>query len=194
MLKLLPEYIDAAEFGVVKNWEDNSAFANVYYRRINNVINRVNTVFNDTILNRIYTNAGVAEAIGLELGTTLYPAKGWRLYLGGNVYDYQIKGELFGDQINTSNTIFSIAANTDIDLTRSLHLQIALNYLSERITAQGRDSRFYNPSLALRKSFLDKKATVTLQWQNIDLGWLGCQRTAHYHRARQLFYHYQLRI
>ena len=41
--ELLPEYIDAAEVGVVKNWEDNSFFANVYYRRVNNVINRVNS-------------------------------------------------------------------------------------------------------------------------------------------------------
>ena len=170
--ELLPEYIDAAEVGLVKNWEDNSVFANIYYRRINNVINRVNTVFNDTILNRIYTNAGVAEAIGLELGATLYPVKGWRLYLGGNVYDYSIAGQLFGDRINTSNTIFSINANTNIDLSPTWGLQLALNYLSERITAQGQDSRFYNPSLALRKRFLDKKAAFTLQWQNIDLGLL----------------------
>ena len=170
--ELLPEYIDAVEAGLVKNWKDNSAFANVYYRRIDNVINRVNTVFNDSILNRIYTNVGVAEAIGLELGTTLYPTKNWRIYLGGNVYNYQIEGTLFGDQISTSNTIYSINANTNIDFSASLGLQLAFNYLSERVTAQGRDSRFYNPSLTLRKTFLDKKLAIALQWQNMDLGLL----------------------
>ena len=168
--ELLPEYIDAVEAGLVKNWKDNSAFANIYYRRIDNAINRVNTVFNDSILNRIYTNVGIAEAIGLEVGTTLYPTKNWRIYLGGHVYNYQIEGTLFGDDINTANTIYSINANTNVDFTASFGLQLAFNYLSERITAQGRDSRFYNPSLTIRKTFLDKKLAIALQWQNIDLG------------------------
>ncbi len=50
--------------------------------------------------------------------------------------------------------------------------QLALNYLSERITAQGRDSRFYNPCLSLRKTFPDKKLALTFQWLNIDMGML----------------------
>ena len=171
--ELLPEYIDLVEVGGVKNWNDHSVFGNLYYRRINNVINRVNNVFNDTILNRIYTNVGKADVWGVELGTTIYPVQGWRLYVGGNVYRYQIRGELFGDNINTSNTVFSLNATSDINLSPSLSLQLALNYLSERITAQGRDSRFYNPSLSLKKSFWDKKINVTLQWRNIDLGLLN---------------------
>jgi ferric enterobactin receptor len=32
----------------------------LYNQRIKNVVNRVNSVYNDTIVNRIYTNAGLA--------------------------------------------------------------------------------------------------------------------------------------
>lgn len=171
--ELLPEYIDIVEAGLIKDWKDNSAFANVYYRKINNVINRVNTVFNDTILNRIYTNVGVADIVGLELGTTLYPTKNLKFYIGANVYSYAISGDLFGDDIETSSTQYSINANTNITISPSLTGQLALNYLSERITAQGEDSRFYNPSLSLRKSFLDKRINVGLLWRNMDLGLLN---------------------
>ena len=170
--ELLPEYIDIVEAGLTKDWKDNSAFANVYYRKINNVINRVNTVFNDTILNRIYTNVGVADVVGLELGTTFYPSKKLKFYLGANVYNYTIRGELFGDDIETSSTQYSINANTNITISPTLSAQLALNYLSKRITAQGEDSRFYNPSLSLRKSFLDKRINVGLLWRNMDLGLL----------------------
>ena len=170
--ELLPEYVDIVEVGLVKNWGDNSSFATVYFRNIDNVINRVNTIFNDTILNRIYTNAGVAKVYGVELGTTVYPTKKWRLYLGGNVYNYKIKGELFGDEINTGTTVYSINANSNIKITTSLDLQLGFNYLSERVTAQGRDSRFYNPNLTLRKTFMDKKLAITFQWLNMDLGLL----------------------
>ncbi len=168
--ELRPEYIDLFELGIVKEWKDMSVFATGYYRHVDNVINRVNTVFNDTILNRIYTNVGSANAVGLEIGTTLYPTKKWRIYLGGNVYNYQIKGQLFDDAINASNTVYSINANTNIDVSPTFGIQLAFNYLSERITAQGRDSEFYNPSLSLQKTFHDKKIAVALQWLNIDMG------------------------
>ena len=170
--ELLPEFIDLVEAGFVKSWGDQSLFGNVYYRHVKDVINRVNTVFNDSILNRIYTNAGNARAIGFEIGTTLYPASWWRIYTGLNVYNYKIKGDLFGDAISAANTIYSINANTNFSLPADIELQLALNYLSERVTAQGVDSRFYNPSLSLRKSFLDKKLVLNLQWQSIDLGLL----------------------
>ena len=168
--ELLPEYIDLVELGIVKNWEDNSVFATAYFRHVDNVINRVNNIHNDTILNRIYTNVGTGNAIGLEIGTSLYPTKKWRVYLGGNVYNYGIKGTLFGEAINTSNTIYSINANTNYQFSPSFTMQLAFNYLSERVTAQGRDSEFYNPSLTFRKSFIDNKMAISLQWINIDMG------------------------
>ena len=170
--ELLPEYVDLVEAGLVKNWGDNSVFMTLYFRHIDNVINRVNTIFNDTILNRIYTNVGVANVRGLELGTTLYPANKWRVYLGGNIYNYEIKGQLFEDDINTSSTIYSINANTNYSFSPTFDAQLGLNYISERVTAQGQDSRFYNPYLTLRKTFMDKKLALALQWKNIDLGLL----------------------
>jgi hypothetical protein len=130
----------------------------------------VNTIYNDTILNRIYTNAGEAQALGLELSTTVYPTKNLRFYFGGNVFNYQIEGQLFGDAINTSNTIYSINSNLDWSVSPTFSAQAAFNYLSRRVTAQGEDSRFYNPSLILEKTFLDKQLAISLQWLNIDMG------------------------
>lgn len=81
---------------------------------------RVNTIFNKTILNRIYTNAGRASTLGLELGTTLYPSEKWKINFGGNVFDYKIKGRLFGVEVNTSNITYSINASTNYDFSSTL--------------------------------------------------------------------------
>ena len=170
--ELLPEFIDLAELGLVKTWGDHSVFLTGYYRQVANVINRVNTIYNDSILNRIYTNAGDARALGLEVGLTLYPTAWWKIYAGGNVYDYRIQGDLFGDPINTSSLIYSLNATSDFTLGKTLTLQAALNYLSQRVTAQGVDSRFYNPSLSLRKTFLDERIALSVQWLSLDLGLL----------------------
>ena len=52
---LHPELIDQVEFGINKKTEKgNSRFFRIYYRSVKDLINRVNTVYNDTILNRIY--------------------------------------------------------------------------------------------------------------------------------------------
>ena len=71
---LLPEFMDIFEVGLTKNLNDgNSIFATGYSRKTKNLVNRVNTIFNDTILNRIYSNVGHRKSLSLEIGTQLKP-------------------------------------------------------------------------------------------------------------------------
>ncbi|WP_273445462.1 outer membrane beta-barrel family protein [Neolewinella agarilytica] len=168
--ELLPELTDLVELGLIGNFGDNSLFATAYYRRTTDVINRVNTVYNDTILNRIYTNVGKADALGLELGATLYPTEAWRLYVGGNVYRYAIVGDLFGDRIDTNNWIYSVNATSDISFGKNLDFQLGINYLSRRVTAQGEDGRFFNPYLNVSRDFPKQRLAIRLQWQHFGLG------------------------
>jgi outer membrane receptor protein involved in Fe transport len=170
--ELLPEFIHLAELGLVKTFGDNSFFATGYFRHVQNLINRVNTIYNDSILNRIYTNAGNAEVWGVEMGSNLYPAKWCELALGGNLYQYRIQGELFGEAINTAQLVYSLNATATFHLPTDIRLQAGFNYLSQQVSAQGVDSRFYNPSLSLRKTFLQGRMDLSLQWLSIDLGLL----------------------
>ena len=63
-----PEFIGIYEAGITKDLKKTSLYLNVYTQQITDIVNRVNSVRNDTILNRIYTNAGNARLIGTELG------------------------------------------------------------------------------------------------------------------------------
>src|SRR4051794_13288148 len=92
---LLPEFTSSIELGATRDYKGGSFFATLYYQQTKNKIQRVNSVYNDTILNRIYTNAGTAKQWGLEVGSTFTPLKWWKVYLGANVYDYSINGSLF---------------------------------------------------------------------------------------------------
>ncbi|RMG59401.1 MAG: TonB-dependent receptor, partial [Bacteroidetes bacterium] len=168
--ELMPELIDLGEWGLVKAWGDHSISATAYVRQVHNLINRVNTVYNDSILNRIYTNVGTGRASGVELGTNLYPLSWWKVYVGANVYQYRIIGTLFGDEVNASNLIFSLNGNMTFNLPHAWSLQTGFNYLGRRATAQGEDGAFYNPSLSLRKSW--GRLSLHAQWQHIDMGLL----------------------
>ncbi len=170
---LKPEFIDLIELGAIKSFGNgNSVFATTYFRNVENVVNRVNTVYNDSILNRIYSNVGKAKSLGIEIGAQFKPAENWTNFIGANVYGYKIKGNFDNRQVNSNATIFSINANSTLKFWKTASAQFTFNYLSARNTAQGEDSRFYSPNLTLQKRFVDDRLTVSLQWQNIDLGML----------------------
>ncbi|MEW4923399.1 TonB-dependent receptor [Algibacter sp. 2305UL17-15] len=171
---LRPEFIDLVELGITKDLKGgNSIFATGYFRHVDNVVNRVNTIYNDTILNRIYSNVGNAKAIGLEVGTQIKATKKWTNFIGANIYNYSIDGSFDNRSINTDATVYSINLNSTWRFWDNASLQFTFNYLSDRNTAQGEDSRFYSPNLTFQKSFLKDRLTATLQWQNIDLGMLN---------------------
>ena len=168
---LHPELIDQVEVGFnFKNNNGDSFFSNIYYRNVNNLINRVNTIYNDTILNRIYSNVGNAKAFGGELGTEFTVAKKLKTFASFNLYNYQIDGEFDKSPISSKGTIFSLNLNSTYSFSGNTFAQFNYNYLSNRITAQGKDSRFYSPNLTLTKRFWNNQLTASLQWKNMDMG------------------------
>ncbi|RNL69271.1 TonB-dependent receptor [Sinomicrobium pectinilyticum] len=168
---LKPEFIDLMEIGITKDLNHGSnIYANGYYRHVKNVVNRVNTVYNDTILNRIYSNVGNAKTWGIEIGSQFNITEKWSNFIGGNLNHYKLKGTFDGRPVNTTSTIYSFNINSTYEFWKTASIQFNFNYLSDRVTAQGEDSRFYSPNLTLQKSFLGDRLKATLQWLNIDMG------------------------
>lgn len=167
-----PEFVYLSELGVIQEFETGSASFTLYNQQIRNVVNRVNNVYNDTILNRIYTNAGNASQWGVEISVTMKPASWWTFYVGSNVYDYHIRGGLFNNtvHVNNSGIAYSLNTNQTFQATKTLSAQLTINYISQRPTAIGEDSRFISPNVSIKKTFLKGSLTALFQWQNIGLG------------------------
>ncbi|MBL6591706.1 MAG: TonB-dependent receptor [Flavobacteriaceae bacterium] len=170
---LKPELIDQIEIGFEKKLKNNNKiFSSLYLRNTKNVVNRVNTVYNDSILNRIYSNVGNSRTIGIEIGADLNKSKKWKSFIGGNIYNYDLNGSFDNRPIKTNSIIYSLNLNSTYTFWDDASLQFTFNYISDRITAQGEDSRYYNPNLTLEKTFLNNRLKIALQWLNIDLGLL----------------------
>jgi outer membrane receptor protein involved in Fe transport len=177
---LLPEFIDLAELGLTRTFSKGSFFTTLYYQHIKNPIQRLNSVYADTILNRVYTNAGNARQWGLEAGTNLQPAKWWSLYLGANIYNYQITGNIriLNMPVTIANKAwaYSINGNTNFQVSKTWSMQANVNYLSKRPTAQGEDSRFFVPNTSVKKTFMNGRFSASLLWQNINVFGANKQR------------------
>ena len=171
---LHPELIDQVELGVnYKSKKGRNIFSSLYYRNVNHLINRVNTVYNDTILNRIYSNVGNAKIIGREMTADYTLSKKFKLLISSNYYYTIIKGSFDGRTVNTDAYASNYNINATYRFSDLAFAQFNFNYISNRITAQGRDSEYYSPNLTLSRRFWNNQLTATLQWKNIDMGMLN---------------------
>jgi len=169
---LLPELTGALEMGLEKSWQKGNLNFTIYRQDIKNPIQRVNKVYNDTILNRVFTNASKALQIGMEVNLTNSITPYWQSMISGNLYRYKIDGTIFDGAVIVSNAsiIYSINSTQSIKIQKGLALQLSINYLSNRITAQGEDGAFVTPHLSLKKTTQDQQWTFQMQWLNIDMG------------------------
>jgi ferric enterobactin receptor len=170
--KLLPEFISNYEAGIEQSFSKGNLFATIYYQVTANPIQRVNKVFNDTILNRVFTNAGRATQIGMETNFNYQLTPWWNTVVGGNMYKFRIKGTLFNNTvaINNSSWVYSINSTQSFTLPKYWSMQLSVNYLSLRATAQGEDSYFLTPHFTLKKTTADRRWAFQLQWLNMDGG------------------------
>lgn len=170
--QLKPELIGNYELGLEQKMNKGNFYLSVYHQQITNPIQRVNKVFNDTILNRIFTNAGKAIQVGGEFNVSHQPRSSWQSSIGGNIYKYTIKGSLFNGSIPIQNSswVFSLNVVQSFSLQNNWSVQFSVNYLSLRATAQGEDDYFLTPHLLLKKTSKDKRWTFQAQWLNMDAG------------------------
>jgi iron complex outermembrane receptor protein len=171
---LHPELIDQVELGInYKDKKDNRLFSSVYFRNVNHLINRVNTVYNDTILNRIYSNVGNAKVVGREMTLEYNLGKKIKILASSNFYYNIIQGSFDGHIVNKDAYAYNMNFNNTFRFSDTAFAQFTLNYLSSRITAQGKDSEYYSPNLTYVKRFWNNQLTISMQWKNIDMGLLN---------------------
>ena len=169
--QLHPELTDQVEFGVsYKTKKGNQLNSSLYYRNTDHLINRVNTVYNDTILNRIYSNVGKAQVLGREFNAEYAFGKKFKIFSSMNTYYFKLKGSFDDLPIDTSGYVYNLNINSTYRFSNRVFAQFNLNYVSRRLTAQGEDSEFYSPNLTLTHRFWNDQLTATLQWKNIDMG------------------------
>lgn len=177
---LKPQFVDLIELGMNHGFKKGNLFTTLYYQNIKNPIQRVNSVYADTILNRVFTNAEKARLVGLEFGSNFKPFKWCSIFVGGNIYNYKITGKLnilgATSIVDNFNWVYSYNVNSTFNLEKNWNITTNLNYTSAKPTAQGEDSRFLSPNLSIKKAILKGNATFGLQWQNINFGNMGANQ------------------
>jgi len=159
---LKPEYLNNVELTLEKTMGKQNISLVGFYRGVENAVFRVNTVTNEIpsvmnivkeeVLIRSFTNAGNSTSTGLELNANLDLNTKLKMYLGGSVFNYSVKGDIFGYLVNNSSVNWSIKSNLNYFISKELKFTADFNFRSATVTAQGQNDLFYLANVAISYS------------------------------------------
>jgi hypothetical protein len=164
---LQPEYIDSYELGF-QTLLGNSVFSvDTYYRQTKNKIERVLSVYSETVTLQTTKNIGKDYSLGVELFSNFDPIKNWNINLMGNIYNYKIEGSP-ADNIEANQSFnWNARFNNSIKITDNTQVQVNVWYNSPSATSQGNREGFFITNFAIKQQMFDKLITATLQIRDI---------------------------
>lgn len=163
-----PEYINSYELSYQLRIKQKSFISiESYLRQTKNVMQRVSYLGDNDIMYHSTANLTSDQATGIEFMFNSYLTKWWTLNLTFNIFNYSIEGELLDETVNQVTNTWSSRFNSSFNLPKDIKLQINGFYNAPTVTAQGDRNAFVMFNAGLRKDFLDKKLSATLQVRDI---------------------------
>lgn len=164
---LLPEYIQSYEVGYIRNLTKGSFSTEVYYRRTNNMRQRIQEVYSPNVIIKRPINAGASEALGTEIAYSKRWTKWWSMDAGTNLYWFKIDGEVSGESLYQESFTYNARIANNFTILKDYKVQFVGKYSSREIEVQGFNSAVYSFDIAIKKDFLDRKLSATFQMRNL---------------------------
>ncbi len=165
---LLPEYINAFEL----NWnkalgEKGNVSIETYFRKIENVILRVNEVFEDNILITKPHNIGESISFGAEPSISYKISKWWRANLGVNLYSYSLTGQISDEPFDQDAFVWSSKMSNTFTFGEGWKFQISPQYTGATITPQGTAKAIFRTNTSLKKTLHNGMYSFGLQARDV---------------------------
>ena len=156
-----PEYITSAELGWRKTFSPRlSLSATAYFRDRKDIADWVRTPYEPGVTLDQIVNAGNQKETGIEVLSTLKPAKWWTSNLGGSAfyYDFTATDPSCTDR---SGLFWKADWNNAFTAGRNTHVQLDAHAIGPRVITQGREKGYFYCDLAARHSFLKNRLALS---------------------------------
>ncbi|ADB36885.1 TonB-dependent receptor domain-containing protein [Spirosoma linguale] len=163
--QLRPELTHLAELSYSLTTK-SGAYLNLalYRRETNNSIEEVRTVDTSGVSRSIKQNVARNQRTGLNVNAAGQFNRNWKINGGGEFYHTQFSSTAL--QVQNSGWLWQLNLNMAYQLPQNYSLQAYGMYSTGWILLQGKNSAWYHYSLAARKEFWDRKASLTLGVNN----------------------------
>lgn len=164
--KLIPEMINSFELGHLANFKKVSLTTNLFYRKINNQIDFI-TIVEDGISYSQPDNLNFAQLYGVEFIGTGELADWYSINGGLTLTRIVVDASNISEEFTNSGFNWNAKINQDFKLPYGFNFQIAANYESPEIQAQGESLAVCFIDSSIQKSFLENKGSLTLSVRDI---------------------------
>jgi outer membrane receptor protein involved in Fe transport len=157
-----PELTHLYELGYSTFFKTSSVMATLYLRKIDNVIQQVYLGIEEGVAQNTFVNAGKLLSYGFNLSGSTKPVPA--LSLNGNLNAYYNRLQGLGGQ--RTGWQYNLNLSTGYEFGKGFSGQFTGMFNSPRVTLQGRALAWQQYSLAVKKEFWEKKASLTLGVNN----------------------------
>jgi outer membrane receptor protein involved in Fe transport len=168
--ELNPEFSNSFELNYQHTFKKGFVSLETYYRGTVDKITRisgVDTLDGKQVFTNTMTNADSDYSLGIELMTNLELTRWWQLNLTGNFFRYQLVGEVEGNQVTSVSTTWRANYSTMFRMGSNTRIQLMGFYNGPSNTLQGKRDGFFVTNVALRRDFLKKQLTVSLNARDV---------------------------
>ncbi|QHL87911.1 TonB-dependent receptor [Nibribacter ruber] len=159
---LEPERTHLYELGYSTFFNTSSLTSSLYVRQIDNAIQMVTLQIEDGVAQNTYVNAGNLLSYGLTVAGSVKPLAALSVNGDINWYYNQLQGAGF----RNAGWQYNLNLTTGYEFGKGFTGQFSGLFGSSRVTLQGRALPWQQYSLAVKKEFWNKKASLTLAVNN----------------------------
>lgn len=151
---LLPEEAWTYEIGYLKNFNNFNIGANVFYRDLDNLIQKVNSEDSNGVLYEKPDNFAGAWLAGIELMSSANISKWWRMNASFSWFDSRITDAAFNGDAIKDQVKWMAKLIQDFTLFQDMRIQVAANYLGPKPSKETSEKSLFFMDLGIEKPFL----------------------------------------
>ena len=175
-LRLRPQFSNSIEFNYLYRFNRGSISSGVFYRRIQDEINRIGIFDQDdpNLLRLSYDNFDSNNAYGIELGGNLRLTNWWRTNINLELYTRQQQGNIEQEQVTVQNTLTNLKWTHSFAITKQISASLFGFYSGrqEILQYELRPNYFFN--MGMRYNFPNGKGSISINGNDV----FGTQRFA----------------
>lgn len=167
--QLIPQFTNSVELNYTRRLGKGSITAGVFYRRIEDEINRA--VYLDELdenkLILTFDNFDNNSSYGFELSSNYRPTKWWNFNASFDFFSQKQRGFVGTENVEVTNTAWNARMNNNLTATQNLTFSVFGFYRGTNKTLQFEMKPMYFVNVGARYSFAKKKGTLSLNLNDI---------------------------
>jgi outer membrane receptor protein involved in Fe transport len=134
--------------------------SSIYYSLNKNAVEQIARVNEKGISYTMPDNIGESIRMGVNVNAVFNPVKIWTVNTGAEIFHLKFRSNSLG--LKSDGTFFNSSISNTINLMKGLQFSASGDYGNGFITLQGENSANYSYRFAVKKDFMNNKASLTL--------------------------------